>query len=104
MSNKIDQIKIPINMNVSMYILTKPTDPKFYKVATQIFWLEWNEDGRFKDKHEEPKIGFSLIMDPYKAAAFTWQTTEITELIEDNEKQTHFKTKNSEYILTKSTN
>ena len=101
MKNKINQVKIPINIPSNMYILKKPTDPHFNKIGSQIFWLEWNEDRTFKDKHPEPKIGYSLIMDPYKGIEFTWQTTEITELISNTPTKIHFKTKNSEYILNK---
>ena len=32
---------------------------------------------------------------------FTWQTTQITEIIDKEENHLQFKTKNSEYILTK---
>lgn len=104
MADKIKQTKIHLDSNLnplSMYMLKKPTDPRFNKVGSQIFWLEWNENGTFKAKHTEPKVGYSLIMDPYKGVEFTWQTTDITELISSTPNKTHFKTKNSEYILTK---
>ena len=86
-----------------MYILSKVGDSKFTKIGTQIFWLEFDEVGKFKEKYEKPRVGTSLIIDPYSGIHFTWQTTDITELIEDNDEQTHFKTKNSEYILQKPT-
>ena len=49
--------------------------------SKEVMWLEWNEDGTFKDKHDTPTIGRSLIMSPFNQF-FTWQTTTITEIIE----------------------
>ena len=61
-------------------------------------WLEWNEEGRFKAEHKEPAIGYSLIMSPFNQF-FTWQTTPITEIVEQKEDYLKFKTKNSTYEL-----
>jgi hypothetical protein len=84
-----------------MYLLTKPDNPKFTKMGTQVFWIEFDELDKFKEKHNEPGVGYSLIMDPYSSVEFTWYTTQITELIENTSERIHFKTKNSEYILYK---
>ena len=65
-----------------------------------IKWLEWNEDGHFKADHDEPAIGRSLIMSPFNQF-FTWQTTIITEIVEQREGYVKFKTENSVYELTK---
>jgi hypothetical protein len=65
-----------------------------------IKWLEWNEEGRFTADHDEPAIGRSLIMSPFNQF-FTWQTTIITEIVEQREGYVKFKTKNSVYELTK---
>jgi hypothetical protein len=70
------------------------------KLSKDIYWIEFNEEGRFKAKHEEPAVERSLIMSPFNAA-FTWQTTIITELLEVREDYVHFKTQNSEYELFK---
>jgi hypothetical protein len=62
-------------------------------------WLEWNEDGRVKSyKHDEPLIGRSLIMSPFNDY-FTWQTTTITEIVEESDGYLKFKTQNSNYEL-----
>jgi hypothetical protein len=45
--------------------------------SKEVLWLEFNEDGRFKAKHEEPGVGRSLIMSPFNDF-FTWQTTSVT--------------------------
>lgn len=70
------------------------------KQSKEVMWLEWNGDGRFKAKHTDPAIGRSLIMSPFNNS-FTWQTTVITEIVEEREGYLKFKTENSVYELTK---
>jgi hypothetical protein len=70
------------------------------KQSDSIKWLEWNEEGRFKASHDEPAIGFSLLMSPFNDA-FTWQTTDITEIVEQRDGYIKFHTKNSTYELFK---
>ena len=71
--------------------------------SKEITWLEFNEDGRFKSKHDKPAVGYSLIMSPFNQF-FTWQTTSITEIIENTSNFVKFKTRNSVYTLTKLNN
>ena len=68
------------------------------KQSKEIMWLEWNDEGRFKSKHDEPAVGRSLLMSPFNQF-FTWQTTSITEIIENTGNFVKFKTKNSVYTL-----
>jgi YD repeat-containing protein len=70
--------------------------------SKEILWLEWNEDGRFKEKHDDIAVGRSLIMSPFNHF-FTWQTTSVTEVLEVAEDLSYikFKTKNSTYELFK---
>lgn len=82
-----------------MYILVRKKD-NLKKQSEKIIWIEFDGNGRFKEKYDEPAIGRSLLMSPFNDF-FTWQTTEITEIIDKEENILHFKTKNSEYILTK---
>ena len=70
------------------------------KQSKEVMWLEWNEEGRFKAKHDKPALGYSLIMSPFNQF-FTWQTTSITEILEEREDYIKFKTKNSNYELFK---
>lgn len=70
------------------------------KQSERILWVEWNEDCRFKSKHDEPAIDRSLIMSPFNDF-FTWQTTPITEILEQQEGYLKFKTENSIYELFK---
>ena len=68
--------------------------------SKEIKWLEWNDEGRFKAEHTKPAIGYSLIMSPFNQH-FTWQTTSITEIIEEREDYIKFNTQNSNYELFK---
>ncbi len=70
------------------------------KQSKDIIWLEWNEDGRFKAKHSDPAIGRSLLMSPFNDF-YTWQTTSVTEIVEQKEDYIKFKTNNSVYELFK---
>lgn len=70
------------------------------KQSNAIVWFEWNGDGTFKSKHDEPAIGRSLLMSPFNEF-FTWQTTVITEIVEEREDYLKFHTENSIYELWK---
>jgi len=70
------------------------------KQSKEVKWLEWNEEGRFKAEHNKPTIGYSLIMSPFNQF-FVWQTTSITEIVEEREDYIKFKTQNSNYELFK---
>lgn len=67
----------------------------FYKKNTKT-----HRKDTFKSKHKKPKVGMSVLMSPFNIF-FTWQTTPITEIIEEKTNYLHFKTKNSEYELFK---
>ena len=68
--------------------------------SVEILWLEWNEEGRFKAEHDEPAVGYSLIMSPFNQF-FTWETTPVTEILEIKDNYIKFKTQNSNYVLYK---
>ena len=68
------------------------------KQSKEVMWIEFNEEGRFKSKYDEPAIGRSLIMSPFNDF-FTWQTTMITEIVEQRDNYIKFKTQNSNYEL-----
>lgn len=70
------------------------------KQSVDILWLEFNENATFKSKHSEIAIGRSLIMSPFNQF-FTWQTTPVTEIVENREDYIKFYTKNSTYELYK---
>jgi hypothetical protein len=70
------------------------------KQSKEVMWIEFNEQGTFKSKHDEPAVGRSLMMSPF-TFSFTWQTTPITEILEQREDYIKFKTRNSNYELWK---
>jgi hypothetical protein len=70
------------------------------KQSKEVMWIEFNEQGTFKSKHDEPAVGRSLMMSPF-TFSFTWQTTSITEILEQREDYIKFKTRNSNYELFK---
>jgi hypothetical protein len=101
---KIEQVKIPMDIiPPSRVKLVKSNGETHY--GTQFKFVEWNGDeigSRAKQMHDEPQIGYSVIIDP-QYLSFTWLTTPITEIISDTSdngsRSIHFKTKNSEYKL-----
>ena len=68
--------------------------------STDIKWLEYNEDGTYKTDHPQPAHGLSLLMSPFNSF-YTWQTTSITEILEQQDGYIKFKTSNSTYELFK---
>jgi len=68
-------------------------------VGSKISWIEWGDDGRGKEMHDEPAISRSLMLDPH-VFNYTWLTTSITEIFEQREDYIKFATKNSVYELT----
>jgi hypothetical protein len=70
------------------------------KQSQDIRWLEFDEDGKCKATFKEIAVGRSLIMSPFNQF-FTWQTTLVTEIIEQREDYTKFNTENSVYELFK---
>ena len=113
--SKLNQVKIPVSIteNGDMEIqgwqkeildqiqmnwkLVRERDG-LTKQSEKVMWIEFNEDGRFKDKYDEPVIGRSLLMSPFNNF-FTWQTTMITEIVEQRDNYIKFKTQNSNYEL-----
>ena len=95
------QPKLLLNFDTEepKYRLVRKRD-KLVKESARVLWLEFNEDGTFKEKHDLPTIGRSLLMSPFNQF-FTWQTTTVTEIVEQREDYIKFKTGNSNYELFK---
>ena len=72
------------------------------KQSRAITWIEWKEDGTFKDQFESIGLNRSLIMSPFNQF-FTWQTTTVTKIVEQREDYIKFETRNSVYELFKLT-
>ena len=96
---KLEQIKIPVNIEGYNWKLVRESDG-LTKESKEVLWLEFNNDGTFKSKHSEPAVDRSLLMSPFNQFS-TWQTTTVTEIVEERDDYIKFKTKNSTYELWK---
>jgi hypothetical protein len=96
-----EQPKILLNLDTEepKYRLIRERD-KLVKESARVMWLEWNEDGTYKNNHPLPAPGLSLIMSPFNQF-YTWQTTTITEIVEQRDDYIKFRTQNSNYELFK---
>ncbi|CAB4125740.1 hypothetical protein UFOVP54_215 [uncultured Caudovirales phage] len=68
------------------------------KTSKDIKWLEFNDDGSYKGESPNIAVNTSLIMSPFNDF-FVWQTTSITEIVEQREGYIKFSTENSSYEL-----
>lgn len=68
------------------------------KKGNHVMWIEWNENGTFKNTYDEPAVGRSLILDG-QTVNYTWLTTSVKEILEQKENFINFTTKNSHYKL-----
>jgi len=113
--SKLKQTKIPVTLDNdgNMYMdeweaMVRPeSEPKWKlvrerdgltKQSADVMWIEFGDNGFFKAKHDEPAIGRSLLMSPFNQF-FTWQTTVVTDIVEQREDYVCFDTKNSRYEL-----
>ena len=76
------------------FILKRINDDLIQVGKFKVEYIEWNDKWEFVWRHNEIKIGRSLLLDN------GWMTTEITEIIEQTDKYIKFQTKNSTYELT----
>ncbi len=72
--------------------------------GVRVDWIEWNEYGTVKAKHEKPDIGLSCLIDGHYGLLYTWLTTEIigfqyADCTDHPGYICVFTTKNSEYKL-----
>ena len=72
------------------------------KQSVHILWIEYDDNGIFKAKHNDFAIGRALLMSPFNEF-FTWQTTPITKIIAATADSSYvkFETENSEYELSR---
>jgi hypothetical protein len=106
--SKLNQIKLPVQLEDLAELLTqdKPNwklireRDGLTKHSEEVMWIEFGEDGFFKEKHDKPAIGRSLLMSPFNQF-FAWQTTVVTEIVEQRDGYIKFKTENSNYELFK---
>jgi hypothetical protein len=107
--SKIDRKKILIDIMNSDEMLGLYKEPNYRlvrerdgltKTAPAVKWLEFNSVGKCIAQHNEIAVGRSLILSPFNQF-FTWQTTLVTEIIEQREGYVKFATENSIYELWK---
>ena len=79
------------------YKLVRERD-QLTKTSVEVMWLEFNEKGFYTQHFEDIAVNRSLIMSPFNSH-FTWQTTPVTEIVEQREDYIKFNTKNSSYEL-----
>jgi hypothetical protein len=87
------ELGIPVIINTPNKTLHRLNDDYSIKCYS-IKFLEFNENNQGKEFHKHPKVGCSCICD-YFNGKYSWITSEIVEVISDNE----FKTKNSHYEI-----
>jgi hypothetical protein len=80
-----------------MYRLIRERDG-LIKESEKILFVEFNENGTFKEKHSTIKVGRHLLMSPFNMY-YEWLTTEIVEILEETDDHCKFKTENSIYTL-----
>jgi hypothetical protein len=82
-----------------MYKLTRLND-NLTKTAPEVKWLEFDKNGRYKANFQEIAINRALLLSPFNMH-YTWQTTLVTQIIEQKEGYVKFATENSIYELFK---
>lgn len=98
-TTKIDQDLLDLLLQGKPnYTLARERDG-LIKHSEKILWIEWDENGKFSETYADPAVGRSLLMSPFNQY-FTWQTTPVTDIIEQGNRYIIFQTENSKYELT----
>jgi len=101
--SKIDRDKIFVDIVVGEkeynYKLVREKDG-LIKTSLAVKWIEFDEEGKYKADFQDIDVGRSLLMSPFNMY-FTWQTTLVTEILEQREDYIKFNTENSIYELFK---
>jgi hypothetical protein len=107
--SKIDRKKILVDIMNSDEMLGLYKEPNYRlvrerdgltKTAPDVKWLEFDKNGRYKADFQEIAINRALLLSPFNQF-FTWQTTLVTQIIEQREGYIKFATENSIYELFK---
>jgi len=76
----------------------KRLDDGLTKQGSRVLYIEYDgKTGEDNKSHEKIKVGCSLMLDP--RMNFTWLTTLIVEIVQQEDKYIKFKTENSTYEL-----
>lgn len=68
------------------------------KQGKSVLWVEWDENGYFKEYHKDPDRGRSLVLD-FSGGNFSWMTTGVSQMVERQDNYIKFTTRNSTYEL-----
>jgi len=68
------------------------------KTSEKIKWLEFHDNGKYKADFPDIAVGRSLLMSPF-GPSFAWQTTPVTEIVDQKDHFIRFRTENSLYEL-----
>lgn len=79
------------------YILTKQDNPDFKVGGSKISFITFDDEGKYKSHSTEPSVGSSLFLNGI--FNYSWQTTDIEEIIEQTDEYLKFRTKNIIYEL-----
>lgn len=90
---------IHLDVESAIYKYTLKNEAKnFTKHGNNYMFVEWSDEGVFKQKYDQPAVGLSMLFD-WTSFSYGWLTTPITEILEKTDKLVRFKTENSEYKL-----
>jgi len=87
---------------MKVFVLRNVGSSKLHYGGT-VHYISFDENGRGSKFEDNLTIGSSVILDLNGLGGFTWQTTTVQEIFENTPEHMHFKTENSEYMLTKAT-
>lgn len=96
---KIDDEMRAMFLSDKKYKLVRESDGKIVYGSSK-GWVEWDENNSFKKIHDEPAVGRSLILDP-NSLVYAWLTTQVVEILDEQEGYIKFTTLNSVYELFK---
>ena len=92
-------IRVDSNMPYK-YVIQRHRDG-LTKRGSKILWIEWNLDGEYNNRFDEPAVGRSMILNPSAGSGdYTWMTTTIKHIISTSPIEIIFETQNSIYTLT----
>ena len=86
-----------LDLEPTKYVLVREGDGKEIK-SNKVCFVEFNQDSRAQAIHNTPAKQMSCLMGDV-SVFYTWQTTIITEIVEQRKGYLKFKTKNSTYEL-----
>jgi hypothetical protein len=80
--SKLKQVEINLDLNeeVHNWKLVREGDG-LTKTSSKVKWIEWNEDGRAKDSHDTPAVGYSLIMSPLNHLLYVANNTHYRDSV-----------------------